>query len=366
MAAVRLGRELDLEIGVRCGGHSVLGHARPGRRSDDRPDPDGRGERRPGAPARAGAGRRAARRTRSGRAAPRSGHDRGQRLSHRRRRAHPRRRHGLARPPVRPDVRQRRRRSRWSPPTATSAARERDRAPRPVLGAARRRRQFRGRDRVRVPAPPDRHRERSSPSSYFALEDGAPALRGLARPQHAAPRAATFIAWVGVQPVATAGRPVASVGYVWVGDPDARPRSCSPALRALGRPIAERVDRARRTSSCSATRGHARGPRAPPVLEGPLLPVADATRRSRRSCCAARPTATASSCPRRRLQAYGGAIAEVPDDATPRSATATRCSSSSRRRRWIDPAEDDGPDRARPGATPPRWTRSPAACTSTR
>ncbi len=47
--AVRAAREHDLEIGVRCGGHSVLGLGGARRRADDRPDPARRGAGRAGA-----------------------------------------------------------------------------------------------------------------------------------------------------------------------------------------------------------------------------------------------------------------------------------------------------------------------------
>ena len=90
-----------------------------GRRPDDRPDPDGRRHastrvrRR-----RLGARRRPARRARPGGAAARPGDHGRQRLAHRRRRPDPRRRHGLAGPATRAGLRQRRLLSRWSPPTA--------------------------------------------------------------------------------------------------------------------------------------------------------------------------------------------------------------------------------------------------------
>ena len=88
------------------------------------------------------------------------------------------------------------------------------------------------------------------------------------------------------------------------------------------------------------------------------------TRRSTRSCSAARPTGTASGCPRRRCRPTA---ARSPTCRTPtaRSASATRCSSSS------PPRAGPTPPRTRsgwppPGATPRRSSPSPAACTSTR
>ena len=46
-AAIRHAREHDLEIGVKCGGHSVLGLSRAAGRPHDRPHPDGLRPRRP-------------------------------------------------------------------------------------------------------------------------------------------------------------------------------------------------------------------------------------------------------------------------------------------------------------------------------
>ena len=138
-------------------------------------------------------------------------------------------------------------------------------------------------------------------------------LRGWRDLNAIAPRAATFTAWVGesqspVLPPEWRERPVASVGFVWAGEPELD-RQLLPALRALGRPVAERVEE---LSYLELQRmedtleGH-----AAPLLEGPLLPVA-AGRGDRRV-----PAARHARRPRRAaaasLQAYGGAIAEVPD-----------------------------------------------------
>ena len=106
---------------------------------------------------------------------------------------------------------------------------------------------------------------------FFALEDAAPVLRGWRDQTASAPRAATFTAWVGDSPRWSHG-PVASVGFVWAGAAPARPRAAARAARARhpGRG-ARRGALLRR----AATGGrHARRPRAAPLLEGQLLPLA--------------------------------------------------------------------------------------------
>ncbi|MEW2143247.1 FAD-binding oxidoreductase [Micromonospora vinacea] len=70
----------------------------------------------------------------------------------------------------------------------------------------------------------------------FRAEDAVPVLEGWRDLNAVAPRQATFTADVN----STAGGPVATVGFVWVGDP-AQGHRLLPAMRALGRPIAERV-----------------------------------------------------------------------------------------------------------------------------
>src|SRR5215207_7802130 len=81
---------------------------------------------------------------------------------------------------------------------------------------------------------------------FFGIEDAAPVLRGWRDLNASAPRAATFTAWVGesrseILPPRWRGRPVASVGFVWAGEPELD-RRLLPELRALGRPVAERVE----------------------------------------------------------------------------------------------------------------------------
>lgn len=138
-----------------------------------------------------------------------------------------------------------------------------------------------------------------------------------------APRAATY--------AATVAGGVATLGLVWVGDPDAG-RAHARALEALGRPRERRVvelcyvDLQCRDDSI---RGHAQRRywkghyvRALPDAAIDALLAHD-------------PTVSAS------LQAYGGAIADVPDDAAAFSQRGTAfeyvCAT-----RWTDPADDEG------------------------
>jgi FAD/FMN-containing dehydrogenase len=81
---------------------------------------------------------------------------------------------------------------------------------------------------------------------FYAPQDALAAVRRWRGLLAAAPREATLTAWVGttgqplVLPSALWNRPLASVGYVWVGDPD-RGRRLLPAPRDGTPPVAERV-----------------------------------------------------------------------------------------------------------------------------
>jgi FAD/FMN-containing dehydrogenase len=177
---------------------------------------------------------------------------------------------------------------------------------------------------------------------FFGIEEAPPVLRGWRELNAIAPRAATFTAWVGesqspVLPLEWRGRPVASVGFVWAGEPgfDAQ---LLPALRALGHPVAGRIDelsslelqRMEDTLEGHALRRYWKGHyfRSLPdeAIDAFLL----------------RGTADGygDRLPYASLQAYGGAIAEVPDadsafsqrDAMFEFVAAAR---------WSDPAEDE-------------------------
>ena len=150
---------------------------------------------------------------------------------------------------------------------------------------------------------------------FFGIDEAASVLRGWRDLNTIAPRAATFTAWVGesqspVLPAEWHDRPVASVGFVWAGEPELE-RQLLPALRALGRPVAERVEelsylalqRMDDTLEGHALRrywkGHYFQSLPDEAIDAFLL--------------RGTPDGHGEKLPAASLQAYGGAIAEVPD-----------------------------------------------------
>jgi FAD/FMN-containing dehydrogenase len=156
----------------------------------------------------------------------------------------------------------------------------------------------------------------------FPAERGAEVLAGWRDLAPAAPRQATFAANV--------GEGVVTVGYVWVGDPDAG-RQVATRLRSLGRPSAERFEDlsylALQTRDDSieghALRRYWKGHYFRELPDAALDAV-----------MAHDPSINVS------LQGYGGAIAEVPDDATAFSHRDTAFEYVTAAR-WTDPAEDE-------------------------
>ena len=136
-----------------------------------------------------------------------------------------------------------------------------------------------------------------------------------------APRSATYT-------LAVAGG-VSTVGHVWVGDPE-RGRALLSGLRSLGRPVAERVvdlsylDLQTRDDT---VRGHAQRR----YWKGHYL--RDLPAAAIDALLAHPPEFSAS------LQTYGGAIADVPDEATAFSQRATVFEYVGSVR-WNNPAED--------------------------
>jgi len=160
----------------------------------------------------------------------------------------------------------------------------------------------------------------------FPVDQAAAAMRGWRDLNASAPREATFTMGI--------GGGVVTLGYVWVGDPE-RGEALVPDVRALGRPSAERVDRlsyVELQSRDDVVDGHARRRYSKghyfreltdQVIDQ-MVTVAD----------------LGPYAPGVGLQAYGGAIADVPegDTAFSHRDTVFELGASTG---WTDPAEDD-------------------------
>src|SRR6516165_7057017 len=159
----------------------------------------------------------------------------------------------------------------------------------------------------------------------FPLERAAAALRGWRDLAEKAPRQATLTAEISGGTV--------TLGYVWVGDPEA---GCAmlPALRSIGVPDGEDVRELSYTelqTRDDSIEGHAcrrywKGHYLPELSDGAVGAVLD------------RDPAD-PSLPGVSLQAYGGAIADVDDDATAFSHRRTRFEYVAAAK-WSDPRED--------------------------
>jgi FAD/FMN-containing dehydrogenase len=178
---------------------------------------------------------------------------------------------------------------------------------------------------------------------FYRVPAAAGALRGWRELLAEAPARATLTAWVGTAgawpflPSELHGRPLASVGYVWVGDPD-EGRGLAVALRA-GRPAAERVEE---LSYLELQRvdddveGHQRrrywkGHYLRELGDDAIEAFLSRGRPDGDGDLALLPSGS--------LQGYGGAIAAVDDDATAfshRDALVEFVGRSG----WTDPAED--------------------------
>ena len=159
----------------------------------------------------------------------------------------------------------------------------------------------------------------------FPLDRAAAALRGWRDLAEEAPRQATLTADI-------AGD-TATLGYVWVGDPEAG-RAMLPALRSIGAPDGEAVRELsyiELQTRDDSIEGHAyrrywKGHYLPELSDGAIEAIVD------RDPAAATP-------PGASLQAYGGAIADVDDDATAFSHRHTRFEYVTAVK-WSDPGED--------------------------
>ncbi len=163
----------------------------------------------------------------------------------------------------------------------------------------------------------------------FRIEDALPVLRGWRDLNAVAPRQATFTASVG-------GDGLATVGFVWVGDPAAG-RRLLPAMRSLGRPVAESVsemsylelqtsdDMVGRHAFRRYSKGHYLRQFPDEAIEAFLTRGGG--------------PGGGENLPNVDLQAHGGAIADVPDDDAAFSHRGTLFEFSTGTR-WTDPAED--------------------------
>ena len=156
------------------------------------------------------------------------------------------------------------------------------------------------------------------------LDRGAAVLSGWRDLSETAPRAATFAASITADQV--------TVGFIWVGDPT-EGHKLVPDLQALGRPDGERVqpmsylelqtmdDNVQGHLYRRYWKGHYFRELSDGAIDALVGPRGEYH-------------------PNVSLQAYGGAIADVPDDAAAFSQRGTRFEYVSAMR-WDDPAEDD-------------------------
>jgi FAD/FMN-containing dehydrogenase len=198
---------------------------------------------------------------------------------------------------------------------------------------------------------------------YVEPQHAAAALRGWRELIAEAPRQATLTAWIGRSrdwphlPPALRNQRLASIGYVWVGDPE-QGRALLPALRAAATPVAERVtelsylqlqqmdDDRQGHRRRRYWKGHYFRALSDEAIDTLVFPRCD-------SDSPFHPTVS--------LQSYGGAISDVPDNATAfshRDVQMEFVAATS----WVDPAEDAN-GWPRPGSSQPNSRALPAALT---
>jgi FAD/FMN-containing dehydrogenase len=178
---------------------------------------------------------------------------------------------------------------------------------------------------------------------WYAPQEAPAALRHWRELIAEAPRHATLTAWVGTTgaspglPPELQNRPMAAVGYVWVGDPG-QGRRLLPVLRGAAPPLAERVqelsylelqrleDEQQRHRLRRYWKGHFLRELADGAIDAFLAR-------------GGRDDADPALLPAGSLQSYGGAVAEVGDADTAfshRDALVEFVAVAS----WTDPAED--------------------------
>ncbi|MQA82255.1 MAG: FAD-binding protein [Streptosporangiales bacterium] len=163
----------------------------------------------------------------------------------------------------------------------------------------------------------------------FPLDGAEPAVRRWCELNAEAPRQATYAATAGADAVV-------ALGFVWIGDPDEGRRHAS-VLRALGRPLEERVEelsyvdlqRREDTVEMHALRRYFKGHFLKQLSDGAVEAFLY------RGSTGGEPPAARVS-----LQAYGGAIADVPDEDSAfghRDTLFEFVTAAS----WADPADDE-------------------------
>ncbi len=182
---------------------------------------------------------------------------------------------------------------------------------------------------------------------FFPLDAAEAAFQRWRNLINTAPREATLTAWTGTArdgsflPPEFRGRHIASIGYVWVGDP-AEGRAFLPALRGDGSPIAEKtremtyIELQSMDDSTEEERGLRR------YWKGHYLrDLSDEAIRAflTRGISGPATDEDAAYMPSADMQSYGGAIADLADDeaAFSHRDALVECVI---RARWTDPAED--------------------------
>jgi len=186
---------------------------------------------------------------------------------------------------------------------------------------------------------------------FFPLEAADAALQRWRDLLKTAPREATLTAWTGTAdewsflPPEFHGQRIASIGYVWVGDPD-EGRRFLPTVRGDGLPIAERVREMTyvelqrmddTTSDVHGVRRYWKGHYLHELSDAALH--AFLTRGINGPATDEDSAQTPDAEMHAEMQCYGGAIADVADDETAFSHrhALVECVISTR---WTDPAED--------------------------
>ncbi|TCB88659.1 FAD-binding oxidoreductase [Micromonospora zingiberis] len=168
----------------------------------------------------------------------------------------------------------------------------------------------------------------------FRAEDAVPVLEGWRDLNAVAPRQATFTADV----YSTASGPLATVGFVWVGDP-AQGHQLLPAMRALGRPVAERVTtpsylELQQRDDTAGGHAYRRYSSAHYLRQFPTAAIEAFLLRGATDLHAG------TELPGVGLQAYGGAIADIADADTAFGHRGTTFEFGAGSR-WTEPSEDD-------------------------